>query len=106
MNAKLFNSMEFKTALVLLVMLTFISLVLLNYNEKRKLELMEEYNKTCIFLSDNLDQYINESLNITCSCYYEPVNTGDEVLDKYTRPVCSCDCLRDGVMSRIAVRAI
>jgi hypothetical protein len=100
------TSLEFKAFITLLAVLLFLSFVVLHYQEQRREELFRQYNESCALLSNNLGDYFNESINITCDCYYEPVNTGVEELDKYTRPACSCDCVRDGVFKKVALRLI
>ena len=96
---------ELQGVIALIIILGFLALLFLNYGEHRKLELLTQYNETCTTLSDNLGFYLNESSNITCNCFYEALNTGVEELDEVTTPFCTCDCLRNGVRSRIAIRA-
>jgi hypothetical protein len=107
MNLKqLLTSIEFKAFLVLAVVMAFLLLVVMDYNDKRRVELLQEYNDTCGELSEGVKEFLNESSNISCNCYYEPINTGVEDLDKFTKPLCTCDCLRNGVLSKISLRAV
>ena len=95
---------EWQGMLALLAIILFLGLIFLNYSTTNKASLFEKYNATCTLLSESLQ--FNESTNITCNCYYENVNTGVSELDNATLPFCTCDCLRDGLLSKIAIRAV
>ena len=104
--SKLFGSIEFKAFLTLVVIMAFLGFLFLDYNSKRLESVFEELNQTCIVMGESLHDYFNETSNITCDCYYDPVTTGVEELDRFTKPLCSCDCLKDGAFARIAIRAV
>ncbi|MBR9678958.1 MAG: hypothetical protein GON13_01715 [Nanoarchaeota archaeon] len=101
-----FNSVEFKAVITLGVLIIFLGVLFIDFNMGRKEQLLEEYNNSCIELSADMDQYFNESVDLSCSCYYESVNTGIGELDASTVPMCSCDCLRNGVLFKVAIRSV
>jgi len=106
MNKNFFSSVEFKAMIVLTVIIVFLGVLFMDYSMGRQERLFEEYNNSCIELSEGVNQYFNETSNLSCSCYYESVNTGIEEIDANTVPMCSCDCLRNGEFLKVAIRAV
>ncbi len=99
---KKFFSLELKTVITLLIIifatfgLTFCVKFLINLNE------VNNGVAYCSNLS-NINDYFNNS-NLSCSCFYEKVNTGNLIVDLNTKHVCTCNCWNGVENITVAVR--
>jgi len=99
---KIITRFEFKV-IIFLVILSITSfsgmLIIQKLRINRVSALRTQY---CAELTPLLNEQFNSSL--TCNCYFDLKNTGNNFVDQRSEPLCTCECT-DGITTRtIALR--
>ncbi|MFA5406442.1 MAG: hypothetical protein WC307_03755 [Candidatus Nanoarchaeia archaeon] len=92
------NTISSLVALCLIVVVTIIGFRI--SSDAKIANFIAERNILCANWSSVLSA--DESID-SCYCYYEGFKTGDNNIDSGTQPLCACECVVNGTLTKIGM---